>query len=185
MQGGTGHRWVRFAEERIVGQFCAVLVIALMVLINIQVLFGLLRLGQVVDFGRDLWLLGRGITTNTLIDLQWHLMVLISFLPMGLLVLSNGHVRVDFFYAGLSERNRAAIDTAGHLILTLPFLLLLIPASWRFMLHAWTSGDGSSLGGLRDYYVIRAVVLAGMMLLTALVLVDLTRQARVLIRGRG
>jgi TRAP-type mannitol/chloroaromatic compound transport system permease small subunit len=176
MQGRTDSRWERFADERIVGQLCAVLVIALMLLINVQVIFGVIRVGQVVDFGRNVPLLGRGITTNTLIDMQWHLMVLISFLPMGLLVLRNGHVRVDVFYNRLSTRTRDGIDVAGHLLLTLPFLLLLLPATWRFTLHAYASGDGSSLGGLRDYYIIRSAVLAGMALLTVMVVIDLWRR---------
>jgi TRAP-type mannitol/chloroaromatic compound transport system permease small subunit len=166
------------ADRVIVGWLCGGLVLLLMVLINVQVLLGAFRVGQFVDFGRVLPLFGRGLTTNSLIDLQWHLMVLVSFLPMGLLLLSNGHVRVDFLFNRLSPRRRAMIDVGGHLLLAAPFLALMLWQSWRFAMLAWNSGEGSSLGGLRDYWMIRGVVFVGFVVLALAVLVDLGSKFR-------
>jgi TRAP-type mannitol/chloroaromatic compound transport system permease small subunit len=166
------------ADRVIVGWLCGGLVLLLMVLINVQVVLGALRVGQFADFDRDLPLLGRGLTTNSLIDLQWHLMVLVSFLPMGILLLANGHVRVDFLFNRLSPRGRAWIDVAGHLLLAAPFLALMLWQSWRFAMLAWNSGEGSSLGGLRDYWMIRSVVFVGFAVFAVALLADLARKLR-------
>jgi TRAP-type mannitol/chloroaromatic compound transport system permease small subunit len=50
--------------------------------------------------------------------------------------------------------------------------------SWRFAMLAWNSGEGSSLGGLRDYWMIRSVVFVGFAVLAVALLADLARKLR-------
>lgn len=49
----------------------------------------------------------------------------------------HGHVRVDVFYARLTTRKKAVIDTAGTLLLGFPLLTLLTLEAFKWMWTAW------------------------------------------------
>ena len=49
-------------------------------------------------------------------ELEWHLLAPISLLGMSVLMLENGHVRVDMLYERLSERKRHMLDLFSMLV---------------------------------------------------------------------
>ena len=156
----------------------AAAVIVLMCLVALQVLFSALDVNPVRTFPAEVPLLGKAITLNSLLDLQWHLLVIAGLLPAGLVWLRDQHVRVDFFYQTRGARWQARLNLVGNLIFAAPFFALILPASWDFMVRAWTSDEGSRNGGINDLWLIKAVLPLGLGLLALAVLVETIRLCR-------
>lgn len=171
----NGHR--RDWAEAVLSVF-AVLVIILMLAIGAQVLFSVLDINPVLVFDADLPLLGSALTLNSLLDFQWHLLVVVALLPAGLVWLRDGHVRVDFIYANQSGRRKATIELVGHVVFTAPFLAMCVPAAWSFMMSAYRSGQGSANGGLNDLFLIKATLPLGLALLALVLVFDTGVQLR-------
>ncbi|MEM7268734.1 MAG: TRAP transporter small permease subunit [Pseudomonadota bacterium] len=150
----------------------AIATIVLMCAIALQVLCNALDVNPIAEFGAPLFLVGEAVTLNSLLDFQWHLLVAIGLLPVGLIWMMGRHVRVDFLYNRFSERTRVRVNLAGNLLFAAPFFFLILPASWSFMMRAWTSGEASSSGGLNDLWLIKAVLPLGLGLLALAVLAE-------------
>lgn len=170
--------------ERVVLNAFAVLVIALMALVCLQVLASALDINPLVTFERTLPLFGDAVTINSLLDLQWHLLALIALLPAAIVWRRDAHVRVDFLYARMSERARGAVELTGHALLTAPFLALCVPAAWSFAATALASGQGSPNDGLDDLWLIKATLPLGLSLIGVALVADLPVQLR-RVTGRG
>ncbi|MEL6205315.1 MAG: TRAP transporter small permease subunit [Pseudomonadota bacterium] len=156
-------------------------VILLMLAVVLQVVCSFFDVNPLVSFAEPWPVLGRAITLNSLLDLQWHLLVIVGLLPAGLVWLRGGHVRVDFLYEGRSDRWRARVDLVGNLLFAAPFLVLILPASWDFAMRARASGEGSRNGGLEDLWLIKAVLPLGLALLSLALIIEtigLLRRAR-------
>lgn len=156
----------------------AVAIIALMGCIVLQVALSAIDVNPVATFESALPLLGKAITLNSLLDAQWHLLVISGLLPAGIVWVRNGHVRVDFLYQSMGPAAQARIDVAGNLLFAAPFFVLILPASWDFMLRAWTSDEGSRNDGLNDLWLIKSVLPLGLALLALAVLADTVRRLR-------
>lgn len=154
------------------------LTILLMIAIVVQVACSFFDINPLVAFTASVPVLGRAVTLNSLLDLQWHFLVIIGLLPSALVWRRDRHVRVDFLYAGWTSRRRARIDLIGHLLLTAPFLAMCIPASWTFMERAWASAEMSPNGGLTDRFLIKAMLPAGLTFLAVALVADLPGLAR-------
>ncbi|MCR9112722.1 MAG: TRAP transporter small permease subunit [Rhodobacteraceae bacterium] len=152
--------------------------IGLMLAIVGQVICSALDINPVVVFDQARPLLDKAITLNSLLDLQWHLLVIVGLLPAGLVWLRDGHVRVDFLYQRYPDRWRARVDLLGNLLFALPFFALILPAARAFLQRAWTSDEGSRNGGLADLWMIKAVLPVGLALLALAVLIDTVRLIR-------
>lgn len=169
------NRW----QHRILQGFACLLILMMLAIVT-QVVCSALDVNPLFRFSEPVPLFGLAISLNSLLDLQWHLLSVIAFLLAGLVWLRDGHVRVDFFYATRSARSKAAINLLGNLIFTTPFLLLSIPASWSFLIRAWSSDQGSINDGLNDLWLIKSVLPLGLALLAIVLLVDSWRQIRIL-----
>lgn len=178
----TGRQGALARLERSVLNVFAILTIILMFGIVAQVVFSQFDVNPVVSFEERVFMLGDAVTLNTLLDAQWHLLVLIALFPAGLVLLRGGHVRVDFLYAGLSPRAKTLVDLVGHLAFAAPFFYFVIPAAVDFAASAHRSGQGSSNGGLNDLFVVKAALPIGLGLLALAFLIDLALLARRLMR---
>ena len=154
------------------------LVLLIMALVVIGVGAGVMRVDPLLEFGRSVPLLGEALTQNSIMDAQWHLYAALVLLALPALTARNGNVRVDFINERFGPRARAWIDLLGHTIFALPFLILILPATWRFAAAAQRTAERSLDGGLTDRYLIKALIVIGMALLLLVVLRDLWRCAR-------
>lgn len=109
--------------------------------------------------------LGRGITVNTLTDLQWYIFAIMSMLGGVYAFRDNQHVNVDVFSAGLPRRAQLGIRLFGDLVFLLPFCAIIFWYGWSFTLTSFNSGEGSTYGGLMNRWLIKAVVPLGFALL--------------------
>jgi TRAP-type mannitol/chloroaromatic compound transport system permease small subunit len=89
-------------------------------------------------------------------------------LAIGYVYMLDAHVRVDFFYAGWSEKKKAWTDLLGVLITVLPFCWLLVWASWGYVSMSFRLGEGPmAVGGLPllPYLKSLILVMAGLLAL--------------------
>lgn len=111
-------------------------------------------------------------------ELQWHLFAVIFLLGSAYTLRHDKHVRVDVFYARLSPRWQAMINLVGALVFVVPFTLLVIWASHKFVLRSifivdpftdefrWVLEGSPNPGGLPGRYVLKAMIpLASLLLL--------------------
>lgn len=92
-------------------------------------------------------------------------------LAIGYVYMLDAHVRVDFFYAGWSEKRKAWTDLLGVLITVLPFCWLLVWASWGYVSMSFRLGEGPmAVGGLPllPYLKSLILVMAGLLALQSL-----------------
>lgn len=156
----------------------ATLLLVLIGAISLQVLCSAFSINPLLTFSRKLPLIGDALSLNSLLDFQWHLLVVIGLLPAGLVWLKNQHVRVDYFYSKLSASRRSVVDVIGGVVFALPFFFLIIPASVNFAQRAWKSSEGSRNNGLNDLWLIKSVLPVGMALLALAVLLEILRRIK-------
>ena len=173
MEEGKGSPWAQALLRAL-----SWLVILLMLAIVLQVLCSALDINPLAQFASALPLLGKGLTLNSLLDLQWHLLVIVGLLPAGVVWLRDAHVRVDFLYQKRSDRTKARIDLLGNLAFALPFFAMILPAAWDFTHRAWRSDEGSRSGGLNDLWFIKAFLPLGMALLALALAIETIRLLR-------
>lgn len=87
-------------------------------------------------------------------------------LGAGYTLLIDGHVRVDIFYAKAGDRLKAVIDTAGHLLLLIPSMVVLLYWSWPSVRNAWAILEGPiSVGGIPASFLLKSLIPAFCILL--------------------
>ena len=73
---------------------------------------------------------------------------------------TDGHVRVDIFYAHGTARARAAIDLFGALVFLLPFAAVLFALTLPYVERSWHIFEGSPQpSGLPFVYLLKTVIL--------------------------
>jgi TRAP-type mannitol/chloroaromatic compound transport system permease small subunit len=72
----------------------------------------------------------------------------------------DGHVRVDVFYRGFSEKRKALVNLVGTLFLLLPVMIFITVVSWHYVFESWQTLEGSmESGGLPFLYVLKTFIL--------------------------
>lgn len=71
----------------------------------------------------------------------------------------DGHVRVDLFYSRLSERSKAIVDIAGHILFLIPTCLVIAIFSLDYVGASWRVLEGSrEVGGIPGVYLLKTVI---------------------------
>lgn len=126
------------------------------------------------------------ITSVALQEMTWHLYSFLFLLGLAYTLKHDRHVRVDIFYDRMSERMKAGINLFAILVLVLPFCLLMIGFSWKFMLTAYQIGERSGdPGGLPARWILKAAIPVGFGLLLLQGLSELFKSFLVLFRNKG
>jgi len=81
----------------------------------------------------------------------------------------DGHVRVDIFYSGMSEKRRALVDLIGSALFLVPLCVFILVMSWPYVANSWKLLESSrEAGGLPLVFLLKTL----MMVLPALLLVQ-------------
>lgn len=116
-------------------------------------------------------------------ELEWHLMAPIALLGITVLMLENGHVRVDMFYVRLPQRARHVLDLIS-MLLGVAVAVMLIRYSSGFVESAWSIREGSpDPGGLPGRYILKAMIPMGLGLFALQCLANAIRHAAALRRS--
>jgi TRAP-type mannitol/chloroaromatic compound transport system permease small subunit len=72
---------------------------------------------------------------------------------------TDGHVRVDIFYADASPRTKALVDLLGALLLLMPFALVLLILSSPYVARSWAILEGSrETSGLPAVFLLKTLI---------------------------
>ncbi len=166
-------------------QLLAILVLAMMLAIAVQVVASRLGVNSIVSWQNSVFLFDRAITLNSLIELHWYFLSAIILLPIATIWADDAHVRVDFIYSALSSRAQAAIELIGHFLFTLPFLIMCIPAAWNMTLVAYSRGERSQDDGLLERFLVKGMIPLAFGILLILIAVQLPSLIRRLLSRRN
>lgn len=157
----------------------------LVVSVCVSVVLVQLRANELLHWGTSLPVFGQRLTLNGLNDLQWHLFAIVVMLGTVYALYDNAHVSVDFLASGFTPSTRKLITIVCDLVILLPFACVMAWFSWQYVLNAYTSGEGSSYGGLGDRWIIKAVMPLGFGLLGLFGLARALRLSIELATGRS
>jgi TRAP-type mannitol/chloroaromatic compound transport system permease small subunit len=80
-------------------------------------------------------------------------------LAAGFTLLVDKHVRVDVFYAKVSDATRRRIDIFGHLFLLIPSMVALLYWSWPSVRNSWKILEGPiSVGGIEAVFLLKSLI---------------------------
>ncbi|MBL6955576.1 MAG: TRAP transporter small permease subunit [Chlorobium phaeobacteroides] len=95
-------------------------------------------------------------------ELEWHLFALLFLLAAPYTLKHNKHVRVDVFYARLTEKHKALVNIVGGICFLVPFTLMVVFASLSFVGSAFVILESSpDPGGLPYRYLLKAAIPVG------------------------
>lgn len=107
------------------------------------------------------------LSSNAWLEMQWYMFGAIVLLGAPHILKTNGHVRVDLFYARLSDRAKAWFDAAGLIVFLIPFCVLMIGYSWPWFVEAWVLGETSPNAGGLIRWPVKILLPIGFALLLA------------------
>ena len=80
-------------------------------------------------------------------------------LGAGYTLLVDKHVRVDVFYAKVSDTARRRIDIFGHIFLLIPSMVTLLYWSWPSVRNSWKILEGPiSVGGIEAVFLLKSLI---------------------------
>ena len=92
-------------------------------------------------------------------EMEWHLYSAVFLLGIPFALRTDGHVRVDVFYAALSKNKQAWINLIGAIIFVIPFSYLIWHYGYSFSVEAYNMGEGSGdPGGLPHRWVVKSLI---------------------------
>ncbi|GHA87824.1 TRAP transporter small permease subunit [Modicisalibacter luteus] len=148
-----------------IGRLTSWLVLLVMLAVLTTVSLNALGINEIARWQNEVLLFGNALTINSITELQWHLFGILTLFGGTYALHHDTHVRVDLVYQKLSPRGRAIVNTLGHLLLLIPFCLLIAWLSQHFVAMAYRSGESSNYGGLTDRYLIKAMLPIGLVFL--------------------
>lgn len=148
-----------------VGRVTSWLVLLVMLAVLTTVTLNALGINEIARWQEDVLLFGNALTINSVTELQWHLFGVLTLLGGTYALHHDTHVRVDLVYQKLTPRGRAIVDILGHLLMLIPFCLLIAWLSQHFVAMSYVSGERSNYGGLTDRYLIKAMLPIGLVFL--------------------
>ena len=149
----------------VVGRISSWLLLLVMLAVLTTVLLNALGVNEIGRWDTKILLFGDALTINSITELQWHLFGILTLLGGTYALHHDTHVRVDLVYHRLSLQGRAIVDVIGHLLLLIPFCLMIAWLSKHFVTMSYISNEQSNYGGLTDRYLIKAMLPIGLVFL--------------------
>jgi TRAP-type mannitol/chloroaromatic compound transport system permease small subunit len=72
------------------------------------------------------------------------------------------HIRVDLFYAKLSDRQRAWLDLFGLIVFLWPFCFFMVLYSWPWFVESWLIQETSANAGGLLRWPVKALLPLGL-----------------------
>ena len=104
-------------------------------------------------------------SSNAWLELQWYLFSAVFLLAASHTLRRNEHIRIDIVSNMLSKRTRDWIDLVGHLVMLMPFVVLMIYEGTPFLLTSFEQQEVSANAGGLILWPVKSLVLLGFGLL--------------------
>jgi TRAP-type mannitol/chloroaromatic compound transport system permease small subunit len=121
---------------------------------------------------------GRNLSSNTYLELQWYLFSLIFLLGAAYALQRDAHVRVDVIFARFSARVRSWINIFGTVFLLMPFCVFVLWFSWPAVRNSWQVREVSPNPGGLPVYPLKAVIMVCFILLLLQAVSELIKEIR-------
>lgn len=106
-----------------------------------------------------------GISSLGFDELQWHIYSFGFMMGFSYCTSMQTHVRNDLLYNKFSEQTKLWIDLTSHVVVLLPFIIVVTYHSWFFMVRAYVTSEGSiDPGGLPARWIIKSVLMISFVL---------------------
>ncbi|WP_323761146.1 TRAP transporter small permease subunit [Maricaulis sp.] len=100
-----------------------------------------------------------GYASTKLAESVIYMHALLFLLSSGSALLHGGHVRVDVFYAKMSERGRAWVDLLGTYLALIPMSLLILWSSTGYLSSTWRILESSrESDGLAFVFLLKTAI---------------------------
>ena len=119
-------------------------------------------------------------SSNSLLELQWYLFGAAFMGAAAYTLEQNEHIRIDVFYGTRTRRTQHWIDLFGHVLFTLPFVVLMTWLLVPYALQAFNSGQISNNAGGLIIWPARAILALGFALLIAQALSEIIKKIAVM-----
>lgn len=119
-------------------------------------------------------------SSNSLLEMQWYLFGAAFMGAAAYTLQQNEHIRIDIFYGTRSRRTQHWIDLFGHVVFTLPFVLLMTWMLIPYAYQAYKIGQISTNAGGLLIWPARAMLAAGFILLIAQVISEIIKKIAVM-----
>ena len=87
----------------------------------------------------------------------------------------DGHVRVDIFYADMTNRNRALVNLLGSLLFLVPFCIFMLIIAWPYVGNSWKLLETSrEAGGLPLVFLLKSLIMVMPALLLGQAFINVT-----------
>jgi TRAP-type mannitol/chloroaromatic compound transport system permease small subunit len=105
------------------------------------------------------------LASNAWLELQWYLFGAAFMLAAAYTLQRGEHIRIDIVSNVLPERVRNWIDLAGHVLMLLPFTVLMIFETTPFVLDSFRLQEMSTSYGGLIVWPAKALILASFLML--------------------
>ncbi len=104
-------------------------------------------------------------SSNAWLELQWYLFSAVFLLAASYTLQRNDHIRIDIISAMLPKSVRNLIDLLGHVLMLMPFVILMIYEAYPFVMTSFAQQEVSTNAGGLIIWPAKALLLAGFLLL--------------------
>ncbi|MEN2990558.1 TRAP transporter small permease subunit [Tistrella sp. BH-R2-4] len=116
------------------------------------------------------------LSSNGMLELQWHLFATVVMFAAAWTLQRNEHVRIDILSSRFPLRLRHWIDIACHLVMLLPFTVVMAWLSYPYFARSFAQNEVSLNAGGLLIWPMRAVVLAGFVALALQAIATIIRK---------
>lgn len=104
-----------------------------------------------------------------------YLHVLVFCVVAAWALQQDGHVRVDIFYSGMTDKNRARVDLLGSVVFLVPFCIFILYISWPYVANSWKLLETSrEAGGLPLVFLLKTLIIVMPALLLGQALINIS-----------
>ncbi len=120
------------------------------------------------------------VSSNGMLEIQWYLFGAEFLLGAAYTLQQNAHIRIDLLANRFSEKTRAWVDIAGHVLFTLPLVGFVIVHGWEFTWQSFLIREHSPDPGGLIRWPAKALIVLGFALLGLQVLSELIKKVLIL-----
>ena len=119
-------------------------------------------------------------SSNAWLELQWYLFSAVFLLAASYTLQRNDHIRIDIVSGMLPKWVRNWIDLLGHILMLVPFVILMIYESVPFVLNSIRQQENSPNAGGLILWPVKALLLAGFLLLAIQAISEIIKRIAVM-----
>jgi TRAP-type mannitol/chloroaromatic compound transport system permease small subunit len=119
-------------------------------------------------------------SSNAWLELQWYLFSAVFLLAASYTLQRNDHIRIDIVSGMLPKWVRNWIDLLGHILMLVPFVILMIYESYPFVMNSIRQHENSSNAGGLIVWPAKALLLAGFLLLATQAISEIIKRIAVM-----